>query len=398
MSKSKSPSLMVVAGGTTAIAVASFLALNYGLSAKKEEKKAETTDVFAQDISSAPVSSTNAGGLAVAVTEAGVSTPPAEATDPAAVTTDPAAVPATADASAVATTDPATDPATPATDPAPVESTPPAEVASSGGSNMTAEEAKQIGEEAGRRVAEQIARQIVEEQMKAAPAASTATASSDGGGMTEADARRIGEAEGRRIAERVAAKVARRIVQREMAKLAAASGGSEVAESKPAKASKPAAEPASEPTPEAPPATEVAAAEPASEPAAKPEKPSKSSKKTKGAGVANAPAADALTAWWPRSVPNDQFNLVYAGQPKGETSIALLFNSPVGADALSSGVRVVGLNGEKISGTWQASSNPRLMLLKDVKPGRYTVIVSSDIKNAQGKAISQPLQGPVYIR
>ena len=137
----------------------------------------------------------------------------------------------------------------------------------------------------------------------------------------------------------------------------------------------------------------TAPAEPApapSEPAA-PAKPSKPKSTT-------APRADALAQWWPSAPTSGRLNLLYAGQAAQSPAIALLFDS-VFADASAAGtaIRVVDSQGKAVSGSWELASNRRLLMLK-VKPGRYTVVVGSELANQRGQTLGTELHGPLYVR
>ena len=397
MTSSSQKSLAVAAGlGTVALAAASYFGLTLLAGGKKVEKKAEGVNaetVFAQDTSSAPA---EASANAVE-------------TDPTAVASETPAAEPSADA---ASTDVAADSSTPAADasadPVAAAADAAASAVASGSGPLTAEDAQRIGEEVARQVAAQVAQQIVNEQL------SKSGGGGSGGGLTADEARKIGEEEGRRVAEevarsvvaanpsagggssltaeqaeqiglaagrraarQVAAKTARDVVRKEF-------GGTVTASAAPA--SEPAAAPAETPA-EQP--TETAAAEPA-----KP-RPAPSG----GGRIPGSPeaGADALKAWWP-ATSSGEFGLVYAGQPKGEEAIALLFSNAPNASALGSAVKVYDAQGNVVSGSWEpAAANPRLVVFRSVKPGRYTVVVEPSLADSSGKAIAQPSHGPVYV-
>lgn len=227
--------------------------------------------------------------------------------------------------------------------------------ASSAAGGLSAEEARRIGEEEGRRVAQEV--------VQTALAAQSGKAS---GGLSAAEAEEIGYAAGKRAAQQVAASTARRVVRDEFGGQVA-SGHQTAAE------------------------TPVIAAEPAeaASPAPRAKTPNKSAPK------AVVAASDALKAWWP--APSGGFGLVYAGQPKGEAAIALLFSAQPGEGALNQSVKVYDQHGELVSGTWEAAANPRLAVFRGLKPGRYTVVVDAGLADAQGQSLGQPLHGPVYV-
>ncbi len=277
------------------------------------------------------------------------------------------------------------------------------------GESLNADDARRIGEEVARQVAAQVAQAIVDQGM----------AAGSGGGLTEADARRIGEEEGRRVAQEVAAAAVQQALAatgggsgsagltaeeaeqigisagRRAAKQVAAStardvvrsefGGS-VATTTAASGSSQASEPAAE--------TEAAPVETAAAPAAPASNPS-------GGGGSRTPAraqsgADALRAWWSSPASGD-FGLLYAGQPKGEAAIALLFSGKPGDSALDNNVKVYDAKGALVSGSWEAAANPRMAVLRGLQPGRYTVVVAPALADANGKSVSKAQHGPVYV-
>jgi hypothetical protein len=117
------------------------------------------------------------------------------------------------------------------------------------------------------------------------------------------------------------------------------------------------------------------------------------------AHVAAAPGADALSPWWPqRSVPG-RLNLLYAGQAAQERTVGVLFDSKFteGAD-VGPGLQLLKSDGSPASGEWEVNSTGRMLLFRNLKPGRYTVVVSPDLANAAGLTVGTELRGPVYIR
>lgn len=238
------------------------------------------------------------------------------------------------------------------------------------GSNLTEEDAKRIGEEVARQVAAQVAQSIVDQQLGAGAGAS---AGGDSGGLTEADARRIGEEEGRRVAQEVATAS----IQQALAAGGRSSGEAETTHA------------AADHSPAEHVATSYDSPAPAASTSPKPAK-SKPTPQKSGNG------SDALTAWWTAPASGD-FGLVYAGQPKGEPAIALLFSEQPADSALNQNVKVYDAKGALVSGSWEAAANPRLAVLRGLKPGRYTVVVESALTDASGKAVSAAQHGPVYV-
>ena len=84
-----------------------------------------------------------------------------------------------------------------------------------------------------------------------------------------------------------------------------------------------------------------------------------------------------------------------------ERIVGLLFDSPMAADVDLRGdamIRLLSSNGSTPSGQWVLNSNRRMLLFKNLKPGRYTVIVSPQLANEAGQTLGTELHGPVYIR
>lgn len=216
---------------------------------------------------------------------------------------------------------------------------------SSGG--LSEAEARRIGEEEGRRVAQEVAAATVQQAL-------AASGGGESSGMSVAEAEQIGMAAGRRAAKQVAASTARDVVRNEF-------GGSVVAA-----------------------ATETAAAEPAAPTAASPRAAQKSG------------GSDALHAWWTAPSSGD-FGLLYAGQPKGEPAIALLFSQPPADSTLNQNVKVYDAAGSLVSGSWEPAANPRLAVLRGLQPGRYTVVVEPALANASGKVVKKAQHGPIYV-
>ena len=109
-----------------------------------------------------------------------------------------------------------------------------------------------------------------------------------------------------------------------------------------------------------------------------------------------SPGTDALRAWWTTPASGD-FGLLYAGQPQNESAIALLFNEQPADSALNQSVKVYDYKGNLVSGSWEPAANPRMAVLRGLKPGRYTVVVGPALSNAGGKAVSKGQHGPVYV-
>ncbi len=152
----------------------------------------------------------------------------------------------------------------------------------------------------------------------------------------------------------------------------------------------PAAQPADKsPAPKSEPTRIARAASPSdSDPARKPVKP-------------KAPEADTIKPWWPdpAKMAANQLKLQYAGQVQNEQAIALLFSAPVNLDTLKKSAEVRNSTGDSVAtGQWELANNPRMAVLRGVKPGRYTVILEPTIADDKGYMLGTALQGPVYIQ
>lgn len=191
--------------------------------------------------------------------------------------------------------------------------------------------------------------------------------------------------------------------------------------SSPAPAQAAAPKPAPSKTPKAAPPAETAAAPapaaPAASPAPAPQAsatPKKSAPKpapktqtanaaepdTVGPVKPKPPEADALKPWWPdpAKIPATQLKLQYAGQVQGQQAIALLFSAPLNVDSVKQYVAVRTIEGVNVAGQWEVGQNPRLVVFRGVKPGRYTVILSPEVADQKGFMLGMKLQGPVYIQ
>ncbi len=379
--------------GTIVLAVGSYYGLSALAGGKKVEQasKAITPDaVFAADINSAPAESS------ALVEEAA----PAPTIDESAASTDTTAADASTDTAAVDSTSADTASADSSVDPTVAAAEAAVSAVGDGGGALSADDARRIGEEVARQVAAQVAQQIVDQQLSKSSGGGSAGLTADearqigqeegrrvaeevarsvvasapsgggGGGMTAEEAEQIGLAAGRRAAKQVAARTARAIVREQLGSgtVVASAGSGSGSDSNSSSGS---AEPASN----------------SSEPAAP-----RAARASSGTGS----SADALKAWWPAPSGSD-FGLVYAGQPKGEPAIALLFSTAPNTGALGEGVKVYDEQGQVVAGSWEAAANPRLVVFRGVKPGRYTVVVAPSLADSAGKTIAQPAHGPVYV-
>ncbi|MES2684780.1 MAG: hypothetical protein V4650_14775 [Pseudomonadota bacterium] len=263
------------------------------------------------------------------------------------------------------------------------------------GTSLTAEDARRIGEEVARQVATEVARSIVDQKISGG----SSTGGDGSSGLTEADARRIGEEEGRRVAQEVASAT----IQQMLAANAGSGSGSgltaEEAEQIGLAAGRRAAKQVAASTAREIVRNEfggtVVARADGDTSASSNEKPASSSSR-KSSKRKPGPGSDALRAWWATPASGD-FGLLYAGQPQNETAIALLFNEQPADSALNQSVKVYDYKGKLVTGSWETAANPRMAVLRGLKPGRYTVVVEPALANASGKAVSKGQHGPVYV-
>lgn len=174
----------------------------------------------------------------------------------------------------------------------------------------------------------------------------------------------------------------------------------QTAEAAPATAAAPA--PKEEPKAEAappPPPKPVAKPKPAPAPAETP-KAESSSPPPASPSVRAAPEADVLKPWWPdpSKMPATQLKLKYAGQVQGQEALALLFSAPLKLETLQANARIRTASGEQVAGDWELGRNPSLAVFKNLKPGRYTVILDPKIADQNGFMLGATLKGPVYIK
>jgi hypothetical protein len=170
--------------------------------------------------------------------------------------------------------------------------------------------------------------------------------------------------------------------------------------------------PAPQPTPETTvpaPAPEKPAAPP---PKPAPEKPAAAPKPTPAPPPATAaapaptpkkttpPATEATARWWgdPKEQDPRKLNVSYAGQAAGQKGIALLFNGTFASAGVANWIKVTDANGKSAPGHWELGASPKMLVYKGIGPGRYTVTLSPDLKDAQGKTLGRRLSGIVAVQ
>jgi hypothetical protein len=110
------------------------------------------------------------------------------------------------------------------------------------------------------------------------------------------------------------------------------------------------------------------------------------------------PAADALRQWWAASEAAP-FNVQYVGQAADQQAIVIRFNSEIGdTAALGEHIQLMGPDGKPVQGNWQKGEVSSVVYVSDLQPGRYTVMIEPELKNASGRAIGTELYGPVYVQ
>lgn len=166
-----------------------------------------------------------------------------------------------------------------------------------------------------------------------------------------------------------------------------------------------AAAPAPQPEPVKPePAPAPKATKPKADPKAAPKQPTTVAKADEPSSAAppkaKPPEADVIKPWWPDAskMPANQLKLMYAGQVKGEEAVALLFSAPLSMDTVKQHAQIKSADGENVSGNWELGKNPRLVVFRGLKAGRYTVILQPEIADDKGFMLGTTLKGPVYVQ
>ncbi len=221
------------------------------------------------------------------------------------------------------------------------------------------------------------------------PAAESAAAPAE-----SADSQGLSDEEARKIAENVSREVANRVVESSDAGTAPAP-----AETAPASASAPEPEPPAPASSSADAASPVATESPKPVVAASVSKPAKPKARRTAKG-SSSPGSDVISSWWPATDKQtaDKLNVVYAGEAATEKSVVLMFSSAMGDPAAAGrNIQLLSARGGAVNGAWTAGNNPRLLVFKGVKPGRYTVILKPELADAGGKALGSELHGPVYV-
>jgi hypothetical protein len=109
-------------------------------------------------------------------------------------------------------------------------------------------------------------------------------------------------------------------------------------------------------------------------------------------------AADALRPWWGETASDDRFGVQYVGQAAGEPSLVIRFTRQVADPAAAQNIKVIGSNGQPVAANWQAGKDPRVLVAPNLQPGRYTVVIDSQLASTDGQALGTQLNGPTYIQ
>jgi hypothetical protein len=171
-------------------------------------------------------------------------------------------------------------------------------------------------------------------------------------------------------------------------------------------APQPAPAPAPAPTPKPEPVKPAPAPAPTPAPAPKPA-PAPSPAPATAAKPAPAPAPAPKPAttttdsrWWgdPKTQDPNKLNLTYAGQAAGQKGIALLFNGSFVSPGVANWIKITDASGKPAAGHWELGATPKMLVYKGMNPGRYTVTVMPELKDAQGRILGRRLSGPVSVQ
>lgn len=102
--------------------------------------------------------------------------------------------------------------------------------------------------------------------------------------------------------------------------------------------------------------------------------------------------------WWASTAGNDRFGVKYVAQPAGQPALLIHFTRDVSGDAATQGIKLIDSNGKPVEAAWQQGSDPRTVIASNLKPGRYTVVLESQLASAAGEPLGQELRGKTRIR
>lgn len=101
--------------------------------------------------------------------------------------------------------------------------------------------------------------------------------------------------------------------------------------------------------------------------------------------------------WWGPSVSNDRFGVKYVAQAADQPALLIRFSRDVSRDAATQNIKL-SKNGKPVETAWQQGSDPRTLIAPNLKPGRYTVVIESQLASAAGESLGTQLKGNTRIR
>ena len=106
---------------------------------------------------------------------------------------------------------------------------------------------------------------------------------------------------------------------------------------------------------------------------------------------------DAFRVWWSMiGRRTGRVTLNYVGEAAFDRAIVLMFSNNVTA-AAGEYIQVLDSHGKKAPGAWEVGTkNPRMLIFK-AHPGRYILMLSSDLVDASGNPLGENVDGPVYV-
>lgn len=103
-----------------------------------------------------------------------------------------------------------------------------------------------------------------------------------------------------------------------------------------------------------------------------------------------------LSAWWPE-VEADQLNIHFVGGANFVTAIAMLTDGRfLDGESANRHIEVEDQRGRKLRAAWVPAVNEQVLLMR-VAPGLYTLRISPDFVDAQGKTLGRQATGRVFV-
>jgi hypothetical protein len=103
------------------------------------------------------------------------------------------------------------------------------------------------------------------------------------------------------------------------------------------------------------------------------------------------------TPWWGPSVSNDRFGVKYVAQAADQPALLIRFSRDVSSDAATQSIKL-SKGGKPVETAWQQGSDPRTLIAPNLKPGRYNVVIESQLASAAGESLGTQLKGKAIIR